>query len=449
MRDNVANSVEPLDAFEVSPNGSDPKALREKKIAKVRLLWSARKFLLRVTVVGLLVSTLVAFLIPKKYESTARLMPPDQTNSSMAMISAALGGKVGSGASSTVGSSVGSMAGDMLGIKNSADLFIGILQSRTVEDDLITKFDLRKVYWDRYLKEAREDLERRTDISADRKSGIIKIRVTDKDPRRAAAMAQEYVQELDRLVTQVNTSSAHRERVFLEERLNQVKQDLESAEKNFSEFASKNVALDIPTQGKAMIEASAALKGQLIVAQTELQGMRQIYTDSNIRVRGIQARVNELQKQLQQLGGNIDSSADSNGQADDAMYPSIRKLPVLGITYADLYRNTKVQEAVFETLTQEYELAKVQEVKETPSVKTLDPPDVPEIKSFPPRIWIVLGGTCIFLLLGAGWIFGNEHWRQIDPEDPGKIFALEVATTLKTHWPPKFPSNGNGVGRHA
>lgn len=261
-------------------------------------------------------------------------------------------------------------------------------------------------------------------------------------------MVQEYVQELDRLVTQVNTSSAHRERVFLEERLNQVKQDLESAEKNFSEFASKNVALDIPTQGKAMIEASAALKGQLIVAQAELQGMRQIYTDNNVRVRGIQARVNELEKQIQQMGGKFDSSTNPQSSDDQGMYPSIRKLPVLGVSYADLYRDSKVQEAVFETLTQEYELAKVQEVKETPSVKVIDPPDVPEIKSSPHRLLIILGGTCLFFIIGGAWILGKEHWDHIDAGDPGKILVREVAITLKTHLHSSISSNGAGVGKH-
>lgn len=437
--------------LEAGGNGSHPTKLlfaHEETVSKLRLLWNRRRFLLRLTGIGFAAAVLVAFVIPKRYQSTTRLMPPDQTNTGMAMLSAALGGKTSLGASSTsaAGSSLGSIAGDLLGIRTSGDLFIGILQSRTVEDDLINKFDLRKVYWDRYLKDARKDLERRTDISSDRKSGIITIQVTDRDPKKAAAMGSEYVQELDRLVAQVNTSSAHRERVFLEDRLNGVQKDLEGAEKQFSEFASKNVALDIPAQGRAMIEASAALKGQLIVAQTELQGLRQIYSDNNVRVRGMQARADELQRQLQQLGGKYDGSTEPSGPQDDqTLYPSIRKLPVLGVSYADLYRNTKVQEAVFETLTQEYELAKVQEAKETPSVKVIDSPDVPEKSSFPPRLWIIVGGTFFFLLGGIAWIFGSERWGQIDPNDPGKVLVLEVASSLKAHLPLALSNGTNGT----
>src|SRR5205823_9905955 len=147
------------------------------------------------------------------------------------------------------GAGLGAAAGNLLGLKSTGELFVGILESRTVRDDIIDKFDLRKRYNDRLHEDARADLIQNTAISEDRKSGIITIQVTDKNPGRAAAMAQEYIEELNRVVTELNTSSAHREREFLEERLGEVKRDLESAEKVFSEFASKNTAIDIQAQG--------------------------------------------------------------------------------------------------------------------------------------------------------------------------------------------------------
>jgi uncharacterized protein involved in exopolysaccharide biosynthesis len=447
MRQQFTNSTEfPPDLYSSPMNGTNSAKLpfsNDQTVNKLRLLWNQRRFLLRLAGLGLVLGIVVAFLIPNRYESVTRLMPPDQSNSGMAMLSAALGGGRSGGSESSGGGSIGAIAGDMLGMKTSTDLFIGILQSRSVEDDLINKFDLRKAYHDRYFKDARDDLESKTDISSDRKSGIIKIRVTDRDPKRAAAMAGEYVAELDRLVAKVNTTSAHREREFLEGRLTEVQRDLESAEKQFSEFASKNTALDIPMQGKAMIEAAAALKGQLIVAQMELQGMRQIYTDNNVRVRGLQARVDEIQKQMQRLGGTADAPTGTSSQKDDqSIFPSIRRLPTLGVDYADLYRTSKVQEAVFETLTQEYELAKVQEAKETPSVKLIDPPDVPEKHSYPHRSWVILGGSFLFLLSGAVWILGTEHWGRIDAKDPGKAFVIEIASSLKT-FVPATSANGN------
>ena len=203
---------------------------------------------------------------------------------------------------------MGGMASELLGLKSTTDLLVGILNSRTVEDRLIQKFDLKKVYGARRMEDARKDLAAQTEISIDRKSQIITINVTDKSPQRAAAMGQAYVEELNRTVAEVSTSSARRERIFLEGRLQAVNQDLEAAEKDFSQFASKNTAIDIKEQGKAMVDAAAILQGQYIAARSELEGLRQIYTDSNVRVRSVQARVDELQNQLMKVGGKDDNT---------------------------------------------------------------------------------------------------------------------------------------------
>jgi capsule polysaccharide export protein KpsE/RkpR len=330
---------------------------------------------------------------------------------------------------------MGALAGDLLGMKSSGALFVGILQTRTVRDDLINAFDLRKAYAARRWEDARTRLGKNTRISEDSKSGIIAIEVTDKNPRRAAGLAGEYVQELNRVITALNTTSAHRERVFLEDRLTQVQQDLESAEKNFGEFASQNSAIDIQAQSKAMIEAGAALEGELVAAQTELEGLRQVYADGNVRVRATRARVQELQRQVDKLGGRSANGAVSGAAAGMAMYPSLRELPLLGVQYADLFRTTKVQETVYETLTQQYELAKVQEAKETPSIKVIDLPDVPENKSSPHRLWIALLGAGLGLAISAGWTVGCERWGRIDSQDPGKILALEVVGSMRSRWP--------------
>jgi uncharacterized protein involved in exopolysaccharide biosynthesis len=425
----------------------EPELRRARSVAKQRLLWESRRFVFRAAVTGLLLSTLIAFLIPRRFETTARLMPPDQGSSGMGMaMMAAASGSLSPQVGSSLGPSLGAMAGDLLGLKNSSDLFIGILQSRTVLDDVINKFDLRKVYWDRRMEDAREDLQKYTTVTEDRKSGIISIRVVDKSPTRAAAMAGEYINELDRVVVSLNTSSAHRERLFLEGRLTQVKQDLETAEQNFSQFATKNTALDIPMQGRAMIEATATLEGELISAQTELEGLKQVYADGNVRVRSTQARVDELQRQLEKsLGSKSNQPVSPTAREQNTLFPSIRDLPALGVGYADLYRNTKIQEVVFQTLTQQYELAKVQEAKETPSVKVLDSPDVPEKKSFPPRLLLVAIGGILAIMGSITWIFSRQAWDQTEPADPQKLFAQEVIHTIQARLP-WVPTNGSGRG---
>jgi uncharacterized protein involved in exopolysaccharide biosynthesis len=419
----------------VTPGPEEPPQGNADSVVYLRLLWEHRGLLSRVALYALLASTIIAFLIPTRYESTARLMPPDSNQTGgLAMAAAALSGGAGG---------LGSIATEMLGLKSTSDIFVGILTSRTVKDKLIQQFDLKKLYWDRRMEDARKDLAEHTDISVDRKSQIISITVTDKSPQRAAAMAETYVEELNRLVADLSTSSARRERIFLEGRLQAVNQDLEAAEKEFSQFASKNNAIDIKEQGKAMVEAAAILQGQLIAAQSEYEGLKQIYTSNNVRVRSVKARLDELQHQLEKLGGKGESTSSLSGQQGDSLYPSIRKLPLLGVTYADLYRRAKVQEAVFETLTKEYELAKVQEAKEIPTVKVLDSPNMPDKKSFPPRLLIIFLGTAFALAMATTWVFGKTTWEQTDLADPRKAFAQEVFTAFKASLP-KFARNGSG-----
>jgi uncharacterized protein involved in exopolysaccharide biosynthesis len=414
----------------------------EESIVYLRLLWGHRRLLSRVALYALLASTLIVFLIPARYESTSQLMPPDsQSASGLASAVAAMTGAAGG---------LGGIAGELLGLKSTSDTFVGILSSRTVQDKLIQQFDLKKVYSDRRMEDARKDLAKHTDISVDRKSQIISITVTDKSPQRAAAMAQAYVEELNRLVADLSTSSARRERIFLEGRLQAVSHDLEESEKEFSQFASKNTAIDIKEQGKAMVEAAATLQGQLIAAQSEYEGLKQIYTDNNVRARSVKARIDELRHQLEKLGGKGESATTISDPPGDSMYPSIRKLPLLGVEYADLYRRTKIQEAVLETLTKEYELAKVQEAKEIPTVKVLDVANIPEKKSFPPRLLIICLGTALAFAGAVTWVFGNTMWHETDSADPRKVFAREVFSTVSARVP-RFSRNGSGghLGRRS
>ena len=413
---------------------TDRQLMRERLFAKLRLLWDRRRFVLRCVVVGLVVGTLVAFLIRNRYESTAQLMPPDPQSTSNPAMLAGLSGSTG----------MGLLAGDLLGIKSTGALFVGVLRSRTVEDRVVDRFDLERVYGTSLRMKARKKLAQCTAIGEDRKSGIITITVTDRDPNRAAAIAAAYVDELNTLIAQLSTSSARRERIFLENRLIAVKQDLESAEKDFSQFASSKGAIDITEQGKAMVGAAATLEGQLIAAQSELEGLKQIYSDQNVRVRSTQARINEMRQQIRRLGGVSGTGAENvNDPGKELPYPTLRQLPILGVPYADKLRHLRVQEAVFETLTKQNELAKVEEAKEIPSVKVLDVPVVPEHKTYPPRLLIMVWGVICGGIVAIGWVVGQHHWKETDARDPGKVLAEEVFRTLTARMP---WSSRNGTG---
>ena len=420
---------------------------RARQADQLRLLWDHRQLLFRSAAIGLLFSALLALMIPKSYTSTAQLMPPDSQSNSGLAIMASLAARGAGG--------LGSMAADLFGLNSTGALFIGILRSDAAQSRLVEQFALKKVYGARLDQDARAALDQRTVISEDRKSGIISISVTDRSPERAAALARAYVDQLNSLISELSTSSAHRERVFLEERLTVAKHDLDDASNGLAQFSSQSGTVDIQTMGKAALDAAGTLAGELIVAQSELEGLRQIYSDSNPRVLSLNARVGELRKNLEKLGGARNTPAEpgpSGGASaaapdqrlNDMPYPSLRSLPLLGVKYADYYRRAKIQETVYELLTQQYELAKIQEAKETPSVKVLDRPKVAEKKSSPPRMLLtVLGGFLVFCATIA-WVVGLSTWQTSDPRDPRKVLAREVAATMKA----KIPwASRNGQGR--
>lgn len=387
------------------------------------LLWENRKRLVRSTALGLAIALVVSLAIPNRYQSTTEIMPPDQQSSFGApLLGSLLEGGTGSGGG------LGALAAASLGMKGTGDLFIDVLRSRTVADQIVDRFHLQKVYWDRYRQDARRDLAKNTQITENKKSGVITVTVTDRNPQRATEMARAYVDELDKVWAQVSTSAARRERVFIEGRLQAVKQNLQAASTEFSQYASKNTAIDISAQEKAMLESAATLQGELIAAQAELDGLQQIYTNSNVRVRSLQARIEELKKQSAALkGGNLTTSDTS---ASD-QYPAIQKLPLLGVRWAELYREAKVQEAVYQLLTQQYEMAKIQEAKEIPSVKLLDAAVVPEKKSFPPRaLFTLLGGFFGFGFCTV-FLFTAAAWEALDPMHPLRFFLEQVHRDMR------------------
>jgi capsule polysaccharide export protein KpsE/RkpR len=415
LRSTATPLVEPF--VELPPGPRDSPQSRMVNVTA--LFWRQRRWLARVTAIGGALTLLISLLIPNRYESSTELMPPDMHGGASEALMAGLLGRAGAGGLVGLGA-------NLLGIDSSGAIFIGVLHSRSVADNLVKRFDLKRVYRSRRDQDARRELANRTTISEDRKSGIIAISVEDRDPNRAAALASAYVDELNHLLADLNTSSAHRERVFIEERLKVVKAALDDASKQLSDFSAKNVTLDPKEQGKAMVGAAVTLQGELIAAETQLRGLEPIYSDGNVRIQSLRARIAELRHQLAELRGSDPNQATPSVSGDGASYPSFRQLPTLGLTYADLYREVKIREVVFETLTQQYEMAKIAEAKEIPSVKVLDPANVPEKKSGPHRAILTALGLMVSFALGALFLIAKAGWTQVGPDDPRKALANEV-----------------------
>jgi capsule polysaccharide export protein KpsE/RkpR len=413
-------TIRELEFPSVAGKGPEPEP-PYKPLSALQLSLDHRRLLFRIAVRVIVLSAIVAFLIPRRYESSVSIMPPQSLGGGGSML-AALASKASPG--------LAALAGNMFGINESGALFVGLIRSRTVQDRIVDRFNLQKVYWSRYKQDARKRLNKNTEAEEDRKSGVISITVTDESPQRAHDIAQAYIEELDRVVSTVSTSSARRERMFIEQRLTSVKIDLEDAEKQFSAFASKNTALDIKEQGKAMVGAAAVLQGQMIAAESEMQGLEQIYNSNNVRVRALKARIAELKLQMQKLGGT-DASLLPDAPQSDELYPSIRRLPLLGVEWADLYRRMKVQETVFELLNQQYELARIQEAKEIPTVNVIDTANVPERKSYPHRLLIILVSLAVVLGLAVAWLTAAARMERLDPQDPRRVLVTSAGLRIR------------------
>jgi uncharacterized protein involved in exopolysaccharide biosynthesis len=371
-------------------------------------LWRARGFIVTAVLIGAVCSVILAFILPKQYQSSARLMPPSQGGSQAASLLAVMA----PGPIADIGSSA-------LGLKSSSAIYVQMLHSRTVQDHLIDQFDLRRVYGTKNYPDARLKLDASTETAVDRKSDVVTIMVTAKSPQLAAELAKGYCDELNTLMVQLDTSGAHRERVFLESRLAGIQDDLQNKSTQLAEYSSNNAVMMGEAQNKAVFDTAELLRGQAIAAKAELLAMEQDYTPDNERVRVAKAKVDELDRQLAKMrggSGSLETSADG--------FPTIRALPLLGVKYTSLFRDLALQEAVYEALTKQYELARVDEARDVPTVRVLDEAEVPVRHSSPRRSLVLLMGTFLSFLFSCAFVLGQDWWR--DSRSSWRRFVGEV-----------------------
>jgi uncharacterized protein involved in exopolysaccharide biosynthesis len=419
-----------VQGMELTGNAEERTGAEVGNIYAFRRLWAGRRSIYNILAVGTLLSILFTLLLPNTYTSTTTLMPPENPSSSYNLSSLA--------SSVNVAASAGSA---LLQARSQSTLFVGILGSRTVQESLVKRFDLVHYYHSKFVEDACKELESNTKIQLDQKSGILTISVSAKNPALASNLSQFYVTELDRVVTHNSTSAAHRERIFLEERLKEIKLDLDNSSKALSLYSIKSRTIDMPAQTKAMVEAAIKLQDQLLLARADVAGLRQAYSEDNTRVRAGNARVKEIERQLNEIDGLAKRTGSGVNPTEDTFYPSIGELPALGLTYADLNRRVLVEEALWETLTKQYEAAKVQEAKEIPTVRVLDEANLPQRKSFPPRTLIVILGAILSLFTGSILVLARSAWEEMDTQDDRKKLVYEVVQTAVAshHWYWRLP----------
>jgi tyrosine-protein kinase Etk/Wzc len=358
-----------------------------------------RKKLIGLIVGGAFVGSItVSLLLPKMYASTASVLPPQQESSLSAGLTA----------SQLSVNSLGGMAGGFLGLKSPSDLWVGILKSETVRDAIITRFDLKTLYRDKTIEDTRSDLDKNVWIRKS-KEDIISVTVEDKDPKRSAEMANAFVEELDKVNKRVVMTSGGRMRAFVEKRLAESKEDLAKVEEQVRVFQDKNRAVKLDDQSKAMIEAMGKVKGQLMAREVELQTLLSYATPNNPQAEILQSQVEELRTTLRDL----EEGRKGEPAASKTIFIPPARIPDLVLQYERLLRDAKVQETLYGLLTQQYEMARIQEAKDSPTVQILDVAKVPQRKSRPKRLLIVLMSSSTATFFGAFLAFCVEFVEKV------------------------------------
>jgi uncharacterized protein involved in exopolysaccharide biosynthesis len=350
---------------------------------------------------------ITSLLLPNIYTGTAKIMPPQQNQSAAAALLGQLGG-------------LASIAGSTINIKNPNDLYVGMLNSRTIGDSIISRFHLHKLYDKETMVETRQELAERTNVTAG-KDGLITLEFDDEDPERAAAVANAYIEELDKLTQSLAITEAGQRRHFFERQLHQAKEELTKAEIALKTTQEKTGLIKLYDQGKAIIEAVTTLRAQIAAKEVELRAMRTFATEQNSEVIRAQQQLAGLRAELVKL-----ERAQAVGPGD-ILVPT-GKVPEAGLEYLRKFRDVRYQETIFELLAKQFEAAKIDEAKEAALIQVIDKAVAPDRKAKPKRLLIVLVGLVLGALLSVCWAFTREylHWARQDSALGNKVAELRL-----------------------
>jgi len=381
---------------ELAPAHSTPET--EIDLLDLLIVVAQRKrFVFKVTSIAAVVGVIAVLLLPNRYTANTSILPPQQSQSSAAMLLSQLAG-------SGIGS-LASLAGKDLGLKNPNDLYIGMLKSRKVEDGLIEQFELQKVYRSKRFSDARSELESNTEIlSGD--DGLIDISVTDRDPTRAAALANGYVDHLRKLTQHLAVTEASQRRLFFEQELQQAKAELSTAEMALKELQQKTGAIQLDSQAKAVIEAVSLIRAQIAAKEVQLQSMRSFATPDNPDLILAQRELQALRVQQAKL---------ERQQQPDSSDPLLAtsKMPEVALEYIRRLREVKYREQLFELLAKQFEAAKLDEAKQAALIQIVDAAVPPDKKSSPKRALILILVILVAAFAACLWVWAAESIARL------------------------------------
>ncbi len=349
-----------------------------------------------------LLAAIVSLVLPKWYTATAKIMPPQESGSAAALLAGQLGGLAG-------------LVGNNLGLANPSQIYVTMLQSRTVADAMVRRFDLMKVYREKRLSDARRDLEKATTIVAD-KEAVISISVEDKDPNRAAMMANAYVDELRNLAQTVAVSEASQRRLFFQKQLESEKNSLADAEVALKETEERTGMIQPEAQTRASLESVVRLRAAITAKEVQLTGLRSFGTEQNPQVRAAESELGTLRSQLAGM---------ERRRGNQNLEVPTRQMPQAALEYARRLRDVKYHEYLFELLARQYEAAKVDEAKTATVIQVIDSATLPDKKSWPPRALVVIVSATAAFLLACLWVLFKDYLARAR-EVPESRVRLEM-----------------------
>lgn len=349
----------------------------------IAILAKYKRLLIALPLLAGLIGLLVSFMLPNIYSAKTVLITPQQGQSTSAAMLGQLGALAGA-------------AGGALGIKNPADMYLGLLKSRTIADRLLERFELQKVYGNKFLSDTRKELAKNTQFTTG-KDGLISVEVDDEDAKRAAAMANAYHEELGKLTRTLAVTEASQRRQFFEKQLVQAREELVNAEFNLQKTQEKTGVIQLEGQAKAIIEGVAQLRAQIAAKEVQLGAMRTFATSENP----------DYLRALQELSGlrtQLKNREQESGSKEGSLITT-GKVPQVGLEYLRKLREVKYHEAIMEIMARQFELAKVDEAKDAALIQVVDMAIEPDRKIKPKRAIIVLGAVLIAVLLAVALAF--------------------------------------------
>lgn len=372
--------------------------------AYIEIILKHRKMIKHIVGGAFVLSIIVCLAWPRMYEATARIIPPHEGVDGFAALFA------------DNNDMFGNLVENLLTREVPASQYVGIMRSQTVVDALNRKFDLKKLYGLKYIEDVAKKLGRRSTIEISKSDKIIKVSVRDRDPSRAADLANAYVENLQRINRKLSSTTGRSKRQFLESRLKEVRNNLESAELNLKLFQEKHHLFAVEEQAKAVIESAAEIKSQIMLASTELEVFKQIGTEKQIEAFILKAKIDGLKNQLAKIEGDERQWGQSAGISDKSQtanyWVPLGQMPELSMRLMRLMREAKIQQKLFELLSAQYEMAQIEEAKDVETVQVLDKATPPEKKFSPKSGRIIISFLFVSILLSVFASFVIEYYRH-------------------------------------